>query len=130
MGKQSGGEKVRRVKLHSTEFAVGQSHGEIQAVYERGGVHPVVSGHWVSGGRLHLVERLAHARDGTNQNAWVGRVRVCGAEGRGDKLKRCLDLVAIVGPRPELWRVDHSAQYLFDVSVRREIGPGHAVYQR
>ena len=127
LGHQAEGEDVGGVEFLVGELAAGELVGEVEAVDEGGGVHPVVGGDVVAGGREGVVEAHAHGVDGVDEGAGVLGVGGGGAEGGGEELHGGLDLVAEVLCGVELGRLDEGAEDGFDVAVGGEVGGGHAV---
>jgi len=127
LGHEAKGEDVGGVELLVRELAAGEGVGEVEAVDEGRGVHPLVCGDVVAGGRQGIVEAHAHGVDGIDEGAEVLRVGGGGAEGRCEELHGGLDLVAEVLLGVELGRLDEGAEDGFDVAVGRHVGGGHAV---
>lgn len=75
----------------------GEAVGEVEAIDEGGGVHPMVGGEDVAGGRLLLEEGHAHVAEGVGEGGWAGGVGGGGAKGGGDELERGFDFVAEAG---------------------------------
>ena len=115
------------VELLVGEFAGGEGVGEVEAVDEGGGVHPLVGGDVVAGGWERVVETHAHGVDGVDDCAGIGGVGGGGAEGGGEELHWGFDFVAEVFFGVELGRLNQSTEDGFDVAVRGEVGGGHAV---
>ena len=127
LGHEAESEDVGGVELLVGELAAGEGVGEVETVDEGGGVHPVVGGDVVAGGRKRVVEAHAHGVDGVDESAGIRGIGRGGAEGGGEELHRRFHFVAEVFSGVELGRLDEGAEDGFDVAVGGEVGGGHAV---
>ena len=102
LGHETEGQDVGRVELLVGEFVAGEGVGEVEAVDQGAGVHPVIGGDVVAGRRKSVVERHAHGLDGVDECTWVGWIGSGGAKGGGEELHGGFDFVAEVFAGVEL----------------------------
>ena len=130
LGGRRPAQQPAHVHLRAPQASRAQRQREVHAREQGVGVDPGIRLPGVAVGRLHAVQRHAHAVQGGHQGLSVAEVGARGAHRRDHELQRRLHLGAVGLRRPELGRAEQRAQHLADVAVALQEALRHAVHQR